>query len=85
MFLHLGADISIYAGEVIGIFDYGLIESDSFREFIELAQWNDKIYKLDGEPKSVVLTANRIYYVSVSRATLAKRWDRYTRPIYQNM
>lgn len=79
MYLHLGSGISLFAHDVIGIFDYNIICTPPFQELLELARWNDGIIELEGKPKSVVLTSGQLYLVPVSRATLAKRWDNFTK------
>lgn len=75
MFLHLGADVSIYSDEVIGIFDIKLVSSPTFREFLDVARWNDSIHIIDRKSKSIVITEKGVYYSPVSRATLARRWQ----------
>lgn len=79
MYLHLGADISVIADDVIGIFDYNLIMDPSVKELVELGDWNNAVYKLNGTSKSLVLTLNKIYLVPLARSTLARRWDKYTK------
>lgn len=85
MYLHLGADISIIADEIIGIFDYDLVNFPCFKELLELAQWNNTVVKMEGKTKSIVLTQDRLYLVPLSRATLAKRWDKFTEPFLRNL
>lgn len=85
MYLHLGADISIIAEDVIAIFDYDLIEAPSVKEMIELGEWNKAVNKLKGTPKSIVLTLDKLYLVPLSRTTLARRWDRHTKPFFPSI
>lgn len=85
MYLHLGADISIIAEDVIGIFDYELINYPYFKELLELAEWNNTVVKMEGKPKSIVLAQNQLYLVPLSRATLARRWDKFTKPFLRNL
>lgn len=77
VYLHLGSEVSVYSGDIVGIFDYKLADSAGFREFLNFAQWNKSIHRVEGNPKSIVLTDKNIYFVPVSRATLARRWERH--------
>lgn len=77
MFLHLGAEVSVYAGDLIGILDYRLSEFDSFKEFLAFSEWNSQVVILEGKTKSIVITDGKIYLTPVSRATLVRRWENY--------
>ncbi|MDD2282655.1 MAG: DUF370 domain-containing protein [Eubacteriales bacterium] len=77
MFLHLGAEVSVYAGDVIGIFDYRLSGFDSFKEFLAFSKWSSQVFVLEGKTKSIVITNDKIYLTPVSRATLVRRWEKY--------
>ena len=79
MYLHLGSEVSVYSGDIIGIFDYELSKTPSFQEFIHGAEWQNIIHTLEGKTKSVVVALDKIYYSPVSRATLVKRWKRYSK------
>jgi hypothetical protein len=70
----------VFSGDVIGIFDYKLTSISSFREFIDASEWKDQIFSIEGLTKSVVVTLDRIYFTPVSRATLVRRWKRYSKP-----
>ena len=78
MYLHLGAEVSVIADDVIGIFDYGLINSPSVKELVELCEWNNTVVRIEGKPKSIIITQDQLYLVPLSRGTLARRWDKYT-------
>lgn len=78
VYLHLGGDVSVYYEDLIGIFDYKLINSSSFREFIKFSQWSKNVHKIEGTPKTIVLTKNIIFFVPVSRATLVRRAEKTT-------
>ncbi|MDD4657514.1 MAG: DUF370 domain-containing protein [Eubacteriales bacterium] len=77
MFLHLGAEVSVYGGDIIGIFDYRLSEFDSFKEFLTFSEWNSQVVILEGKTKSIVITDGKIFLTPVSRATLVRRWENY--------
>lgn len=78
VYLHLGGDVSVYSEDIIGIFDYKLINSNSFREFIKFSQWSKSVQRIEGSPKTIVLTENIIFFVPVSRATLVRRAEKTT-------
>lgn len=75
MFLHVGGDFVVPAGDVIAIIDANLAEiSPVTREFIELAKSEKKITDITkGNPKSYVLTDDRIIVSPISSLTLQKR------------
>ena len=77
MFLHLGAEVSIHAGDIIGIFDYRLAEFESFEEFLSFSEWRNQTITLEGKTKSIVITDNSIYFTPVSQATLVRRWEKF--------
>jgi len=81
VYLHLGSDVSVYSGDVVGIFDYKLVNTSSFKEFLDAAQWNNHVLKIEGKPKSVVITNKNIFLAPVSRSTLARRWKKHTKPL----
>ena len=74
MYLHLGADVAIRSKDIIGIFDYKLVDHDSFKEFMEGADWAGNIVEvLESSAKSVVVTDKKVYLAPVSKATLVRR------------
>lgn len=74
MFLHLGGEVSVDLGDIIGVFDYKLLDTVTFREFLQFSQWDCQVVTLGGETKSLVVAQGKIYLTPVSRATLARRW-----------
>lgn len=76
MFLHLGAEISVYGGDIVGIFDYRLMECDSFQEFLAFSLWTSDIITLEGKTKSIVISSEKIYLIPVTPSTLVRRWER---------
>lgn len=81
VYLHLGGDISIYAGDIVGIFDYRLVNSAAFNEFIKFSTWNKRIRQIEGASKSIVITKDTIFFVPVSRATLVRRGEKMSMPV----
>jgi len=76
MFLHLGAEVSVYGGDIIGIFDCRLLKFDSFQEFLAFSQWTSEIITLEGKTKSIVISDGKIYLTPVTPSTLVRRWER---------
>jgi len=76
VYLHLGADVSVYEKDIIGIFDYKLTKNSSVRECISSARWRKNIVRLEGSPKCFVMTDTNLYIVPVSRATLVRRMEK---------
>lgn len=79
MYLHLGQDTVVRAGDVIGIFD---LENTSIskitKEFLAKAEQNGWVYNVSYElPKSFVLCGSgdrtTVYITQISSATLKKR------------
>jgi hypothetical protein len=79
MFLHLGAEVSVYGGDIVGIFDYRLSEFESFQEFLTFSQWNSEIVTLEGKTKSIVISQGKIYLTPVTPSTLVRRWEHYSK------
>lgn len=73
MFLHLGADVSVYSRDIIGIFDFRLTETQAFAQYLSFARWGSKIVVVEEKTKSVVVTAKGIYLSPIAKATLARR------------
>jgi len=75
MFIHLGGEKIIRASELVAIFDI-TIESSSknTKGFVHYAL-QEKITEKIGEeePKSLVVTTDKVYYSPISSATLKKR------------
>ncbi len=82
MYLHLGNDIAVRTGDIIGIFDFDYCSIDKrARLFLTKAQRNGEIIDVTHElPKSFVVTEDkkekRVYITNVSTSTLAKRGER---------
>ncbi len=75
MYIHLGGEKVIRSRELIAIFDIGSEKpSKEPRTFLlnhEQARTAERIG--DEEPKSLVVTENKLYYSPISSATLKKR------------
>jgi len=75
MFLHVGGDFVVPTDDIIAIIDANLAEiSPVTREFIELVKSEKKITDItNGNPKSYVLTEERLIVSPISSLTLQKR------------
>ncbi len=74
MFLHLGSNVSISWRDIIAIFDLTSTHSSATDSFLRVAR--DEGFLVDpieGDPKSFVLTADRIYLSPIASLTLRKR------------
>jgi len=82
MYLHLGNDMAVRTGDIIGIFDFDYCSIDKrARLFLTKAQKNGEIIDVTQElPKSFVVRADKkekkVYITNVSTSTLAKRGER---------
>jgi hypothetical protein len=75
MFIHLGGEKIIRATELIAIFDLSMEKtSKTSKQFISHAEKEKKIETIGEEDsKSLVVTANKVYYSPISSSTLKKR------------
>ncbi|WP_303874715.1 extracellular matrix regulator RemB [Tepidanaerobacter acetatoxydans] len=75
LFLHIGGDVSVLAKDVILILDLKSIGTGvASQEFLEISRDEGLITEIGpGEPKSVVLTTERVYLSPISSLTLGGR------------
>lgn len=75
MYIHLGGEKIVRASELIAIFDVYIEKPSKIsKQFIHHAEQNKLIeYIGDEEPKSIVITQDKIYYSPISSMTLKKR------------
>ncbi|WP_199616884.1 extracellular matrix regulator RemB [Paenibacillus alkalitolerans] len=75
MFIHLGGEKIIRAAELIAIFDISIEASSKISKGFITNAVKEKITEHIGEeePKSVVVTVNKVYYSPISSTTLKKR------------
>jgi len=74
-YLHLGSDVVVHSGEVIGIFDIERVTvNKDVNEFLKVCQKSGKIYYVSLDlPKSFAVTDDKVYITNVSTLTLKKR------------
>lgn len=75
MFIHLGGEKIIRAAELIAIFDVSIEASSKISKSFITNAAKEKMTETIGEeePKSVVVTLNKVYYSPISSTTLKKR------------
>jgi extracellular matrix regulatory protein B len=75
MYIHLGGEKVIRTSQLVAIFDVSIEQSSKLsRQFVAQAQKNRGVETIgEEEPKSVVVTEERVYYSPISTSTLKKR------------
>ena len=75
MYIHIGADISIPAHWIIGIFDLEKVtpSSDTVAFLAQAEEANRLDWMTEDVPRSLILTSSRIFLSPVSTATLRAR------------
>ena len=74
-YIHLGNDVTVHSGDIIGIFDIERVTvNKDVNEFLKRAQKSGKIYYVSLDlPKSFVVSGDRVYITNVSAGTLKRR------------
>ncbi|HHY60610.1 MAG TPA: DUF370 domain-containing protein [Clostridia bacterium] len=76
MYLHIGNEVSIPLRKIIAIIDLETVDpTGQLQEMIEQAKRQEKVSLTSGrsEPKSCIITDDRLYLSSISATTLARR------------
>ena len=75
MYIHLGGEKIIRTAQLVAIFDISIEQSSKLsRQFVAQAQKKREVETIgEEEPKSIVVTKDRVYYSPISTATLKKR------------
>lgn len=75
MYIHLGGEKIIQSNELIAIFDLSIEKSSKIsHSFVNQALERSDIEKIgDEEPKSLIVTKEKMYYSPISSTTLKKR------------
>lgn len=72
MFLHIGNDVLIEHGKIIGIFD--MVDTTISKHIRERKLFAEKKeIQISKDIKSCILTDNEVYYSNISSTTLKKR------------
>lgn len=75
MYIHIGGEKIVQASELIAIFDISIEKPSKIsRQFMLNAQQAKSMENIsDEDPKSIVITQDKIYYSPISSMTLKKR------------
>lgn len=75
MFIHVGEEHIISADEIIAIIDYSLVSSSTINDelLVALDEKESVVVTDEALSKSVVFTADKVYYSPLSVLTLRKR------------
>jgi hypothetical protein len=84
MFLHLGADMVVPLRDVISITDLKSARSGINKDFIKKMRDEKKVFDVsENDPKSFIITTNKVYLSAISSLTLKKRAGHFH--IYENI
>lgn len=76
MFLHLGNDWAVAVRDIISIHDYTIFKSPDNQAYLKkIEQQGRLVNMLEKKPKSVVVTADKVYLSAISSLTLKHRAD----------
>ena len=75
MLVNIGGEAVLRSREIVGIFDLETVgDSPITKEFLDLIRTEGTAVDLSGgNPKSVILTADKVYLTTVSIGTIRKR------------
>ena len=75
MYVHLGGERIVRASELVAIFDVSIEQSSRIsRQFTAWASKRKNVEVIgEEEPKSIVITTQKVYYSPISSSTLKKR------------
>lgn len=84
MFLHLGADMVVPLRDVISITDLKSAQAGVNSEFLKKMRDEKRILDIsENDPKSFIITTNKVYLSAISSLTLKKRAGHFQ--IYENI
>lgn len=77
MFIHLGAQLSIFDEDIIAIMSMESIDRSKLNtEFLDFQRNLGKVTSVDmSKPKSVVITPHTVYLSPISVSTLRRRYN----------
>ncbi|WP_217588422.1 extracellular matrix regulator RemB [Lentibacillus saliphilus] len=74
MFIYIGDDNVLQVKDIVAIIDHSVVTSSIItQETIAQTKANGDLYGDPDQAKTVIITTERIYYSSLSAATLKKR------------
>ena len=77
MFLHIGGDYSVAFADILSINDYEkTVKNAANRDFLEKRR--ESIIDIsDSEPKSIIVTPDKLYISAISTLTLKGRMEKW--------
>jgi hypothetical protein len=80
LYIHLGGEKIVRASEVVAIFDISIEQySKLSKQFTDHVRQSKRAETIgDEEPKSIVVTADKVYYSPISSMTLKRRANQLT-------
>ena len=79
MYLHLGGNVVVLAGDVVTIVDARLLSAEANRRLVQQAVATGKVREEDLRGcKSVVITTDGVYPSAISPQSLARRFERFS-------
>ena len=77
MFLHIGGDYSVAFSDILSIHDYEkTVKNAANRDFLEKRR--ESIIDIsDSEPKSIIVTPDKLYISAISTLTLKGRMEKW--------
>jgi len=75
MYIHVGGEKIVSTSEIVAIFDITIESSSKLsKQFVAGAKEQKRIEEIgEEEPKSIVVTTNKVIFSPISSATLKKR------------
>ncbi|MEF2969191.1 extracellular matrix/biofilm biosynthesis regulator RemA family protein [Paenibacillus sp. M1] len=75
MYIHLGGEKVILSSELVAIFDISIEKSSKIsKQYVSHAIKDKQVMRIGEEdPKSIVVTEDKVYYSPISSATLKKK------------
>lgn len=75
MYIHVGGEKIVRTSEIVAIFDVTIESSSKLsKQFITGAKAQKRVEEIgEEEPKSIVVTTNKVIFSPISSATLKKR------------
>lgn len=76
MYLHIGGDVIVPFGDIVGVFDIVTSDATATREFLQVSREEGFVVsEIDiSQVKSFVIANNRVYLSPIACATLKRRW-----------
>lgn len=78
LFIYIGNDHVIESKQIISILEFQLIHSSlKLKQLINKMENNDRVFGIQADAKSIIITDDSIYYSPFATLTLKKREELY--------